>query len=399
MMTSIVLGVVASLWSSSWHLLFALLACRCASSTTTGAFVSQSRPSLNHHCAVKQRQGHDDAATTASLALFSASQKGGGSAARVEQESAASKFSGGGPILAPDMNAYNLALEDVIEQWTASLVAANALQDAGVFLSARNSKEVFVDTLKIVLPRGKTGGGLGIELLELAGYGGSENYGGLGITIASGLVPGGCAEFSGILPGDSISKIAVRRRQTAIKQQETTMETEEVISVDTECLGYDATVDAILSLPPPIQDETTTEEEMVLTIKRLRRKPKVSLTLQYPPSQHNTESDDDGNNIVRLELFAGENLRRAMLARGVKLNDALARRFDSGGSGDCGAEGTCATCAVSVVRGAELLNPPGATESQMVQAVHPRWRLACKAIVGYGMQEGELVIKVNPKQW
>jgi ferredoxin len=338
------------------------------------AFVSRSFSSCsNHHGTVKQDQ------TTAcsgsrtvmmTTALYS-------SAARVEQESAASKFSGGGPIKA-DMNAYNVPFEEAVEEWTASIVAATAMQDAGVYLGARNAKEIFVDTLKVVLPRGK---GLGIKLLELAG-GGRED--GLGITIASGLVPGGCAEYSGILPGDSISKVAVGRKNP------TNGQTKEVVSVNTECLGYDATVDAILSLPQPQDDEMETTE-MILTIKRLRRKPKISLTLQYPPSQNEPD--------VRLELFSGENLRRAMLARGVKLNDALARRFDSGGSGDCGAEGTCATCAVSIVRGAELLNPPGSTESQMVLAVHPRWRLACKAIVGYGMQEGDLVVKVNPKQW
>ena len=97
-------------------------------------------------------------------------------------------------------------------------------------------------------------------------------------------------------------------------------------------MAYDATIEAITSLPAPI----SSDEEVVLTIKRLRRQPKVNIKLQYPPY---LEEPD-----VNIELFAGENLRRAMLTRGIKLNDKLAERFDSGGMGDCGSDGTCATC-------------------------------------------------------
>ena len=87
-----------------------------------------------------------------------------------------------------------------------------------------------------------------------------------------------------------------------------------------------------------------------------------------------------------------------MLTRGVKLNDALSRRFDSGGTGDCGAEGTCATCAVNVIKGMELLNPIKIQEQQIFQNKH-QWRMACKAVVGYGMTEGEMTIQVSPKRW
>eukprot|EP00957_Ditylum_brightwellii_P064969 4928557-Ditylum_brightwellii.AAC.1 len=118
--------------------------------------------------------------------------------------------------------------------------------------------------------------------------------------------------------------------------------------------------------------------------------PKVTLNLQYPPSQNEPD--------VTIELFAGENLRRAMLTRGVKLNDALSRRFDSGGIGDCGSEGTCATCVVSVSKGMDLLNTMNTQEQQML-AKNPNWRLACRAIVGSGMKEGDITIKVNPRQW
>jgi hypothetical protein len=45
-----------------------------------------------------------------------------------------------------------------------------------------------------------------------------------------------------------------------------------------------------------------------------------------------------------------------------------------------------------------LLNQQRIAEKQMLQDV-PRWRLACKAIVGYGMAEGEMTIRVSPNQW
>ncbi len=60
--------------------------------------------------------------------------------------------------------------------------------------------------------------------------------------------------------------------------------------------------------------------------------------------------------------------------------------------------GLCRTCSVVVQSGMDLLNPQRLSEKQML-ADAPRWRLACKAIVGYGMKEGEMTIRVNPNQW
>jgi len=308
-------------------------------------------------------------ASTKSLGVIYSAREANLFSSGVEQATAAEVFGGVGTIQL-DMNKYNLGLEASADEWTARISAASNLQDAGAFLDAKNGKTVMVDILKIAVPR-IPGEGLGIELLELAG--GRED--GLGITIISGLVEGGCADRTGLLPGDSISKIAVRSKDG-----------NEIVALPVECFGYDKTVQAIGSLPPA-EEETS----VVLTIKRLRRKPKVQLTLQYPPHQ----DEDD----VTLELFAGENLRRAMLTRGVKLNDPLARRFDSGGSGDCGADGTCATCTVNVVEGLELLSPPTTTESQIFKRRPESWRMACRAIVGYGLQEGNIVLKVNPRQW
>jgi len=80
------------------------------------------------------------------------------------------------------------------------------------------------------------------------------------------------------------------------------------------------------------------------------------------------------------------------------LNDELAKRFDTKSGGNCGGSALCRTCSVSVLNGGDLLNPQRVAEKQMLQDT-PRWRLACKAIVGYGMKEGDMTIRVNTQQW
>ena len=288
--------------------------------------------------------------------------------------SAAERYSGAGEATV-DMNRYNIPLDRAAEEWNCVLSAGTAIQEAGVYLECRDSQTYFVDTLKFDVGRS---GGLGIELLELAG--GRDD--GLGITVVSGLVADSNADGSGILPGDSLAQLEVVR---SAAPSATSVE-EETTSVRTECLGYDATIDAILSLP-----EVTSDDETVrITIKRIRRKPIVKIKLQFPPAQDEPDAT--------IELFAGENLRRAMLTRGIKLNDKLSERFDSGGLGDCGADGTCATCVVAVSNGEGLLSPKGLQEEQILKK-NPRWRMACKTVVGHGMTEGDMTIQVNPRQW
>lgn len=296
----------------------------------------------------------------------------------VNFESSGARQAGAG-MPTVDMNQYNLLLEQIVEEWTVKIVAKSANTDGGIKLFAKNQREILVDTVEVSFPR-KPETGLGILLQEIAG--GRDDS--LGITLVSGLVEDGAAADSGIMEGDSVVKVTVVRRQQV--QGSGVSDLESQFSVPTECLGYDATVDAILSLPPA----QTEDETFVVTLKRLRRKPKVLLKLQYPPSQNEPDTT--------LEIFSGEILRQAMLVRGVKLNDALAKRFDNKGAGNCGANGLCTTCAVSVLKGGELLNPMRNQERQMM-ASNPRWRLSCKSVVGFGMQEGEMTIRVNPRQW
>ena len=289
------------------------------------------------------------------------------------------KFQGTG-VATVDLNRYNVPMDVILQEWTANRVAQSQIRTEGeVYLGVNNGRLLFVDTVNVMFRR-RQGEGLGINLEEVAG-----RDDGLGITIVTGLVDGGPATAQDILPGDCLASVGIIKKNR-VGGDSGLADTEETVSVRTECLGYDATVAAIRSLPPAESED----EWFQLTLKRIRRIPKVKVNLQYPPSQNEPDTT--------IEMSAGENLRLGMLVRGIKLNDALAKRFDTKNGGNCGANGLCRTCAVSVVRGVELLSPQGTTEKQMLEDV-PRWRLACKAKVGYGMQEGEITIRVNPKQW
>ena len=83
-------------------------------------------------------------------------------------------------------------------------------------------QEVYVE-----IPRTAESPGLGV-LLEQFGTLDAENG---GLTLVAGLVEGGNAAIAGVdlLPGDSIVKAGTTR---------------------VECLDYDATVDALMALPP-----------------------------------------------------------------------------------------------------------------------------------------------------
>ena len=200
---------------------------------------------------------------------------------------------------AVNMDTYNLPLERTINEWTAVVQAQTSMQDEGIYLRAKD-KDLFVDTLQFTLKRE---GGLGLLLTEIAG--GRED--GVGITIIEEVLEGGNAYGCGIVPGDSIVALTI-----SSTNEEDGMNVQELrTDISTECLGYDSTIEALTSLPPI----ESSDDKITLTVKRIRKQPKVNVKLQYPP--YLNEPD------VSIELFAGENLRRAMLTRGIKLNDKL----------------------------------------------------------------------------
>ena len=275
-----------------------------------------------------------------------------------------------------DANVYNIPLEEAADLWTASIQESNnADRKAGVPYLDTKSKDYFVDDIPSV--QVSRSGGLGLELLELAG--GRDD--GIGITIVSAVTKGGNAEKAGILPGDSISAVTVYETETGNNGESSGLalveETNSRVCV-TECRDFDNTIDALSNFPGD-------NAELYLDVKRIRRWPKIKARVEYPASQC-AEGFDPVKNI---EFFAGENLKRALQNRGIVLDDPGNPKCDYCGSN---------ACYVSIVKGKALLNPMGQTEEKLMKR-NPDVRLSCKTTVGYNMQEGDLSLRVNLSQW
>ena len=81
----------------------------------------------------------------------------------------------------------------------------------------------------------------------------------------------------------------------------------------------------------------------------------------------NTAVAEGVDNKEELELFAGENLRRALLNRGIVFEDPLAPKCDF-----CGGK-----CTVSIQKGMALLSAKGSTESK-IMAKNPTCRVSSR---------------------
>lgn len=169
--------------------------------------------------------------------------------------------------------------------------------------------------------------GLGIELTEVA------NNGDIGIVLVSGIVPGSPASESNLAPGDVLASVNGR---------------------NVEAMSYDDLVDVLIDAGSIVD----------IVAKRLLKRFKVGLALDRGDGIEAPGADG---------LFAGENLRRGLAARGVKVNDATL-------GPNCGGDGSCTTCAVDVVEGGDLLTEITAPEKVIFKNT-PTWRLACQASV------------------
>ncbi len=271
-------------------------------------------------------------------------------------------------------NVYNVNLDEAAELWTASIQESNnADRLAGVPYLDSKSKDYFVDDVPSL--RVSRDGGLGMELLELAG--GRDD--GIGITIVQAVTKGGNAEKAGIIPGDSIAAVTVYESSSGGGMGGLVEETTSRVQ-GCECRDFDNTIEALSTFPSQYD-----ADEVYLDIKRIRRWPKVKVTVEYPPSQ----CAEGFNNVKQLELFAGENLQRALMNRGIVLDDPANPKCDFCGNN---------ACYMSISKGKHLLNPMGRTEEKLMER-NPTVRLSCKTTVGYNMQEGELKLRVNLRQW
>jgi hypothetical protein len=242
---------------------------------------------------------------------------------------------------AVDPNAYNVPVDTAAELWTVSVSPdTKAGREAGIPFLDSKSKDYFVDDVRVVVPRV---GGMGLNLLELAG-GRADTF---GITIVSDVI--GNAATAGVLPGDSIASIQVR---TTTVDGTNVEETQEIL--DCECRDFDTTIGLLTSIPSEVK-------AVVLNLKRIRRWAKIQVVVEYPPSQ----CAEGVDNKVYLELFAGENLRRALQNRGIVMEDGTARKCDF-----CGGK-----CTVKVDMGMPLLSPMSTTEDKIMKN-NPKCRVS-----------------------
>ena len=247
-------------------------------------------------------------------------------------------------------------------KWGVCVEEQTSFKSGGLRFNVNDDNSYVVDTIQnVVLTRAP---GLGVELLEVA-----NNGEGVGIVVVEGTVPGTSAADADLRQGDCIGSVGPPGGPF----------------VNVEARDWDGLVEALGDVEG---------DQVELVVKRLAKAPVVNVVVKYPNDEEPEET---------IQLIAGENLRQALLTRRIKLNDPLARRFDSQSTGgDCGADGTCCTCAVAVLDGAELMSPQKTQERQIMKTLnHPRFRLACKARVGKDLelnQQGDLVIRVNPRQ-
>jgi ferredoxin len=265
---------------------------------------------------------------------------------------------------AVDENVYNVDAEAAADIWTVSVSPDDRLdRAAGVPFLDSKSKNHYVDDVRVVVRRD---GGMGIELLELAG-GRDDDY---GLTIVSGV--SGNAEKAGIIAGDSITSVEI---QKVTMSSGGSNESREMF--DCECKNFDTTISLLGSFPPEI-------ESIVLNLKRIRRWPKINVVVEYPPIQ----CAEGVSNKETVELFAGENLKRALQNRGIIFEDRDAGKCDF-----CGGK-----CTVAIDMGMQLMNPMGITEEKLMKR-NPKCRLSCKTVVGYNMQEGDVRLRINLNEW
>lgn len=146
-----------------------------------------------------------------------------------------------------------------------------------------------------------------------------------------------------------------------------------------EGLNYDSTVAAVAAH----QDEARVK----IVVKRLVRRASVTVEASQP-----------GGDVASFDTLAGSNLRMALIQRDIKLYDSRTKRFDMPyAKGDCAGEGLCGTCLVQVLKGSELLSPMDETEKIITKRRPATWRAACRVVVGYENEGGNVQVRLRPQ--
>ena len=110
------------------------------------------------------------------------------------------------------------------------------------------------------------------------------------------------------------------------------------------------------------------------------------------------EVDDGSGKIKVVDALAGENLRRLLLRKGIKLYDPQTKRFDMPYStGDCAGDGLCGTCLVAVQEGGSSLNEKDHTEMLITRGRPLSWRASCRTVVGADNKPATIRVSIHPQ--
>lgn len=134
-------------------------------------------------------------------------------------------------------------------------------------------------------------------------------------------------------------------------------------------------------------------EKIKLTIKRLTKRDEVIVKMVGP-------SREDAGSLKVLSGY-GTNMRQMLVNSDMKVYDENTWRFDSPyQTGDCGGEGTCGTCVVAVLSGANLLNSRARVEDMALKKIDApsNYRWACRTAVAPSFEhKGNVTIMLRPQ--
>lgn len=209
-------------------------------------------------------------------------------------------------------------------------------------------------------------GALGLVLTEMAG-----NADGRGLVLVSDVTgPAKMADPAAIQVGDVIT--GVRTTDGRVRER-------------TTGLNYERTMEAM----GVVKEAALTggDGKVYLEIDRLVARSPLSVEVVQA----------DGS-VLTIDALAGENLRRLLLRKSVKIYNRDTKRFDMPyATGDCAGEGLCGTCLVAVQKGAKLLNAKEGVEELITRGRPLSWRASCRTIVGPNNEGGKLRIRVQPQ--
>eukprot|EP00525_Craspedostauros_australis_P007948 CAMPEP_0198112204 /NCGR_PEP_ID=MMETSP1442-20131203/4087_1 /TAXON_ID= /ORGANISM="Craspedostauros australis, Strain CCMP3328" /LENGTH=319 /DNA_ID=CAMNT_0043768901 /DNA_START=248 /DNA_END=1207 /DNA_ORIENTATION=- len=149
-------------------------------------------------------------------------------------------------------------------------------------------------------------------------------------------------------------------------------------------LNYDRTVGIIGEAKKAAMDD---DNQLTLELTRVVERAKILV-----------EIDDGLGNIQRVDALAGEDLRRLLLRKSIRLYDDRTARFDMPHVyGNCGGEGACGTCLVAVQEGQELLNDCDEHETLLLKGRPLTWRASCQTVIGADNKPGVVRISLKPQ--